>query len=272
MTRLKEEDVSPIAASLIDYDLDLGRRTGSSLKEIAARAVGREISVLNKLQPKIAIIPMTCGQGIIGGFVESVASIINHLGYKATVTKNSDAGGLAEAVQNGAEIVFMADDDRFVAVNLKAGKISDNGEATGKGYVAGLECMCSGLDGKKVLLIGAGPVGTGAAIALARFGAEISVFDINPESSQRLAAILEELGCHIKLETNFDEALELNHILVDACPAGEIISLRYINEDTVIAAPGIPLGVGVEGAKKLSDRLLHDPLQIGVATMLFDVL
>lgn len=272
MTRLKRDDVVKIATTLEDYNAELVRKTGCSLREIAAHAVGRGVNDSYDQQPKVAVIPMTCGQGIIEGFVESVASIVSYLGFNAVITENRDAGGVAEALQSGAEILLMADDDRFVAVNLRTGKVSDNGDATGKGYVAGLERMCKGLESKNVLLIGAGPVGRGAALALARLGAEVSVYDINMSSSQRLVGELEKQDYTVTIETDLDCALERHHILVDACPAEDIIMLKHIAEDMFIAAPGIPLGVQAAGIEQLSKRMIHDPLQIGVATMIFDVL
>lgn len=272
MTRLKQDDVAKIATTLGDYNAELVRMTGCSLREIAAQAVGKGVSEDYAQKLKVAVIPMTCGQGIIEGFVESVASIISYLGFNVVITKNRDAGGVAEAVQNGSEILFMADDDRFVAVNVRTGKVSDNGDATGKGYVAGLVNMCDGLEGKKVLVIGAGPVGTGVALALIRFGAEVSIYDIDLSASQRLTGELIKQGYAAKIETDFDVALGRHCILVDACPTGEFIMLRHISEDTMIAAPGIPLGVQAACVAQLSNRLLHDPLQIGVATMIFDVL
>ena len=151
MTRLIQDDVVNIASNLEEYNAKLVKMTGCSLREIAAHAVGEKTSEDYTQRPKIAVIPMTCGQGIIKGFVESVVSIISYLGFNSVITKNSDAGGIAEAVQNGSEILFMADDERFVAVNVRSGKVSDNGEATGKGYVASLMHMCKGLEGKKVL-------------------------------------------------------------------------------------------------------------------------
>jgi len=276
LTRLKRDDVSGIASALANYDAELVGKTGCTLKEIAAKAVGWQRSKLYDKRPEqhrqVAVIPMTCGQGIIEGFVESVACIITHLGFKAFITKSRDAGGVAEAAQSGAEILFMADDDRFVAVNLRTGKVSDNGDATGKGYVAGLECMCGGLEGKKVLVIGAGPVGNSAALALVQFGAEVAVYDLNLSSSQRLSRKLEKIGYCVTIETDLESALEKHCILVDACPTDDLILLRHITEDTMMAAPGIPLGVQAAGVGQLSKRLLHDPLQIGVATMMFDVL
>ena len=272
MTRLKQDDVVKIASTLEEYNAELVRITGCSLREIAAFAVGQEVSEDYAEKPKVAVVPMTCGQGIIEGFVESVASIISYLGFNIVITKSHDAGGIAEAVQSGSEILFLADDDRFVAVNLRTGKVSDNGDATGKGYVAGLAHMCDGLEGKKVLVIGAGPVGTSAALALKRFGAEVSIYDIDLLASQRLSGELREQAYVAKIETDLDGALGRHCILVDACPTKEFIMLRHISEDTLIAAPGIPLGVEAAGVAQLSNRMLHDPLQIGVATMLFDVL
>lgn len=272
MTRLKQDDVVEIATTLEGYNAELVRMTGCSLREIAAHAVDTRVSEVEAQNTKVAVIPMTCGQGIIEGFVESVASIIRYLGFNAVITKNRDAGGVAEAVELGSEILFMADDDRFVAVNLRTGKVSDNGDATGRGYVAGLVQMCNGLEGKRVLVIGSGPVGTGAALALIRLGAEVSIFDIDFSASQRLSDELMKQGYAATIETDLDIALGRHCILVDACPKEEFISLQYISENTIIAAPGIPLGVQAAGVAQLSNRLLHDPLQIGVATMIFDVL
>lgn len=272
MTRLKQDNVKQISTTLVSYDAGLVKKTGNSLKEIAAKAAGWDIGKIFDQHPQAAVIPLTCGQGVIEGFAESVASIINYLGFKARVTASQDAGGVAEAVQSGAEILFMADDERFVAVNVKTGQVSDNGDATGRGYVAGLERMCAGLEGKKVLLIGAGPVGNSAAFALARLGAAVSVYDLNLSSSQRLAKNLENRGYTVTIETELEDALRRHRIFVDACPAEDVLTLRHITEDMTIAAPGIPLGVQAAGVEQLSERLLHDPLQIGVATMIFDVL
>lgn len=272
MTRLKEDDINEIAATLASYDSELIRKTGCSLLELASHAVGRDLNEVQGMTPRVAVIPMTCGQGIIEGFVQAVASILNHLGFKAWITESSDAGGVAEAVQKGAEILFMADDDRFVAINLRTGVVSDNGAATGRGYVAGLERMCDGLEGKDVLLLGAGPVGLGAALALAQFRAKISVFDLDRAASERLAKKLEKNGYAVMIETNLDFALKQHHLLVDACPAENIIASHYLTERTILAAPGIPLGIESVGIEQIAPRLLHDPLQIGVATMLLQVL
>jgi pyrrolysine biosynthesis protein PylD len=56
-------------------------------------------------------------------------------------------------------------------------------------------------------------------------------------------------------------------MIVDATPAAEIIDAEFISPQTFLTAPGMPLGLDRDALKKISDRLLHDPLQIGVATM-----
>lgn len=272
MTRLKEHDVDKIPITLKDYNAELHKKTGCSLEEIAARAVRKNVSLKNDDPLKVAVVPMTCGQGIIEGFAESVASIVEFLGFDAIITQVKDAGGVAEAVERGAKILFMADDDRFVAINLCNGSVSDNGDATGKGYVTALEQMCKGLENKNVLLIGAGAVGKSSALALAKYGANVSVYDLKLLASQELAVMMEKKGYTVKIETNLEQSLQEHRILVDASPAKGIIMNKYITGDTMIAAPGIPLGVEDKGLEKLSERMIHDPLQLGVATMIFDVL
>jgi pyrrolysine biosynthesis protein PylD len=46
-----------------------------------------------------------------------------------------------------------------------------------------------------------------------------------------------------------------------------MIKAHHITSETYVSAPGVPLGLDKDARGKISDRLLHDPLQIGVATM-----
>lgn len=272
MTRLKEDDIDEISANLSNYDNELVKKTGYLLSELAEYAVCADFDKLKSQSIQVAVIPMTCGQGIIGGFGESVVSIVKHLGFKAWITDSPDAGGVAEAVQNGADVLFMADDLRFVAINLRTGVISDNGDATGKGYAAGLERMNKGLQEKEVLILGAGPVGTSAAFSLARYKAKIFIFDPDLSASRTLVEKLRKIEYTVNVETNLDQALKHHHLIIDACPADNVILRHHLREDTQIAAPGIPLGVESAMIEQISPRLLHDPLQLGVAVMMFEVL
>ncbi|MGL5512832.1 MAG: 3-methylornithyl-N6-L-lysine dehydrogenase PylD, partial [Sporomusa sp.] len=176
MTRLKEDDVNQLAARLTKYDVELISKTGCNLKAIAARAANRDLNTISAVRPKIAVIPITCGQGIIGGFAEAVAGILDYLGFDTFITKSADIAGIAEAVANGAEILFAADDNKFIAFNLRTGALADNSEATGQGYITALNEMCGGLMEKQVLVIGAGAVGRGAAGLIVKLGGLVSVY------------------------------------------------------------------------------------------------
>lgn len=270
MTRLRKEDIREVGSTLRAYDNGLVRKTGRTLKQIGIQASGLSAEEMeNALRSNnVAVVPMTCGQGMIEGFVETVRDILDYLGAKVFQTAASDAGGLAEAVGKGADIIFCADDRRFIALHLPSKGIIDNTEATARGYVEALRCVVGNLESRKVLVIGgAGRVGWHAVCALRAIGADVSAYD---PDRKRLASFVK--NCEVLMESDLEEALGRYDILFDASPAGEIIRPEHIKSSTVVAAPGIPIGL-TEGAYLLvKDRLIHDPLQIGVATMLAEAI
>ena len=191
----------------------------------------------------------------------------------AFVPSSPDAKGFAEVVERKAEIVFMADDDRFIAVHLKSGNLSDNSKATGKGYVAALDYLTGGLNGRDVLILGAGPVGRSAAFTVLDFGGNLYVYDKDLKVSEKLAQdILSQSGHYVHLEEGLDSAIKSHRAIVDACPEGGFITPDQLYSDSCIAAPGVPIGVHSEALSKISPRLVHDPLQLGVATMLYELI
>lgn len=269
MTRLREDDIDTVGEKLYEYNENLRHILGKSLAEFAAYSLGRKPEEFaGKRDVPIGVIPVSCGQGVIGGFAQTVQQIVEFLGFRSFVTTQSDVGGLAEAVQRGAQVVFLADDDHFVAIHLAGGKVVDNGEATGRGYAAALALMARGIAGKKVLLIGAGPVGAGAAAFLTQQGALVLIYDIDLEKSEKLRQTIDG----VTVVSNLSVALAECYLVVEATPAADVIDGKYITADSLVAAPGIPLGLDSECAEKLSDKLIHDVLEIGVATMLFTVL
>lgn len=270
MTRLREEDISSVTQKLKEYDEQLFYKTGTTLAGIAAYALDKKQEDFHSSRNAvtIAVVPISCDQGIIHGFSQTVQQIIEFMGFTAFVTASKDVGGIAEAVQRGAKVVFLADDDHFVAIHLSTGKVVDNGEATGKGYAAALALMAGGLMGKEVLLMGAGPVGIGAASFMTTHGAQVLVYDLNKESAENLRKIVPDTHA----VQNLENALCQYRLLFEATPAADSIGTQYIADDTMISAPGIPLGVNKESLSLVSNRLIHDVLEIGVATMLFSVL
>ncbi|MBN2322178.1 MAG: 3-methylornithyl-N6-L-lysine dehydrogenase PylD [Spirochaetes bacterium] len=262
MTRLTTTLVTEIA--LGDYDNELRRKTGRSLKQIAVRGA---CSTDKRCTPdetlRVAVIPISSGKGVIHGFTNAVYDVTTHLGYRSFITRRQDVAGLAEALEKQADIAFLADDDCFIAINLKLRYVVYNHEATARGYAAALDYLAGGVEKKGVLVIGAGKVGNSAVHALQKLGAEVAIFDIDEKKAETKAAM------HgITAEKCLDKALSRYSLLFDASPARNIIRSEHIKPDTSIAACGIPIGLTDEARTLVENRMIHDPLQIGVATML----
>lgn len=268
MTRLCAADVLPIGAELSEYDNKLQKITGANLLQIAASAARIDLTMVKEPgKYKIAVIPVTCGQGIIQGFSHAVAEIVSYLGFSTFVTENTDVAGLAEALEKKADVLMLADDNRFIAVNTLTRQVVDNSQATGKGFVAALEFMAGGLENKEVLVLGAGPVGQSAINELLLRKANVALYDINEKVAQAVYHNFIHHGNTFKLEKDLNEALSKHRLIIDACPAKAFIKPEDLHKEALIAAPGVPLGLAHQCFPEFSQRLVHDPLQIGVATM-----
>jgi pyrrolysine biosynthesis protein PylD len=265
MTRLTESMVTGIEKNIAAYDSELTQMTGFNLGQIAARAAGmaEEEAAIRFESESVAVIPVTAGAGAIAGFSQAVKSVLSYLGCPTFVTENSDVSGLAEGVEKGASIVFLADDSRYVAINLQRRIVIDNDHATGWGYAYALNSLVGGLKGRDVLLVGAGKVGTQALCALSHLRAEVGIFDIDPAKSRPLAH-----KYTMRFEENLSNALDRYSLVYDASPASGIIRPEHIRPETAVAACGIPLGLSEEALAMMQGRLIHDPLELGTATML----
>ncbi|MBW2368159.1 MAG: 3-methylornithyl-N6-L-lysine dehydrogenase PylD [Deltaproteobacteria bacterium] len=275
MTRLKTDDISDIAANLDTYDSVLLEKTGRTLMQLACDSAGvKEIEAAQRIVGcRAAVVPMTCGEGVIAGFPEAVAAICIHLGFQGAVTETVDATGVAEAVEKQNEIVLMADDHRFVAINLRTRRVSDNVVATGRGFAVGLALMSNGVEGKQVLVLGLGPVGRSAAWELISRGAQLTLFDIDQNKCRTAVLTLQKASNKVVYAaSDLTEALSNHSFILDATPVPDVINSNYIFPETIVSAPGVPLGLTREAQRKISKRLLHDPLQIGVASMLLDAI
>ncbi|MGB4505232.1 MAG: 3-methylornithyl-N6-L-lysine dehydrogenase PylD [Syntrophaceticus sp.] len=265
MTRLVKKDIEGIQRELELYDAELIEKTGLSLRQVACAAAGiPEKAVIERASAnKAAVIPITVGEGIIPSFTTAVQSIIQYLGFQAVVTTATDVAGIAEGISYGANLLFMADDLQFIALNILTGTVVDNGETTGKGFAAALNGMAHGLKEKKVLVLGAGPVGISAVGFLMKLGAKAAVFDIDETKMEKFK---DDTG--VKVETDLKRALASYRFIIDATPQGGFIQLDDVHPDTKIACPGMPLGLAPAAYPTLKGGLIHDPLQIGVAVML----
>jgi pyrrolysine biosynthesis protein PylD len=256
---------------MADYDAELAAKTGITLRGIACCAAGVKEDEIEPVLDDVlvGVIPISSGEGIIRGFCDAVKDIVSHLGCRAFITQAADVAGLVQAFENNADILMLSDDDRFIALHAISRRIIDNAVATGEGFATGLNLMTDGLRGRDVLVIGCGPVGTSAIESLVRMGARVSVYDIDQHRCNAVAqSIGQRLNSRIRSLSNLDTALIDTRFIVDASPAADIIHAHHITPETYISAPGVPIGLTVEARSKISDRILHDPLQIGVATML----
>ena len=270
MTRLQLDDISNISSRLIAYDEELLVKTGHNLRQIACHATELKVEDVRGIIPRIrvGVVPIRWGQGLIEGFSDATAGILKHLGFNAFVAGQSDISGLAEAYERKADVVFLSDDNDFVALNAETREHVHNAIAAGKGFAAGLDLMVRGLADQKVLVLGCGAVGRNAAETLLSYGAAVSIYDINSRCCRDFrSSIAGPDSDRLMVESDFNEALAGHSVIVDATSAAGIIHAEDISPQTFIAAPGMPLGLSRGALHKISGRLLHDPLQIGVATM-----
>jgi pyrrolysine biosynthesis protein PylD len=262
---LTEKDVTQLPERLPAYEAELVKKTGLSLREIAIRSmeVSEEALTAAIASHTVAVVPITAGGGVVENFSEAVRGILAYLDVNVFKTRESDVAGVAEGVERGADIVFFADDNRFVALNLPLRRVTDNAEATAKGYVTALEAMAGGLSQREVLVVGgAGRVGWNAVLALESNGVKVAACDIDQRRMDSLAK-----GHEVIVERNLEEAVSRYTVFFDASPAADIIEAEHIKPETLIAAPGMPLGLTDEAYSLVERRLIHDVLEIGVAAM-----
>jgi pyrrolysine biosynthesis protein PylD len=270
MTRLTQFHIQETRAHLQGIDEMLRMRVHTDLLGVALRTIGVERDKQSLLAAKrVAVVPITAGEGIIPGFSETVRTIAGHIGLDARTTQGADVSGIAEAYAGGSDILVLADDVRFVAINTRSGAIADNDRATGEGFAALLEMMAGGVRGRPCGVIGCGPVGSAAALRLARRGADLTVCDINEDRGRRLVSrIRDETDTVAAWVGAVGALLATCRFIVDATPAAGIISADALRADSVITAPGVPIGLTPEAVDRIGPRFYHDHLPLGVATMI----
>ena len=259
MTRLTPDLIEGVPDDILDLDSKLMAATGRTVADTVLEAAGISGTQAVFGDFTAAVIPITSGMGVIGGFSRSVDAILRRLGIRSHVTEGTDVAGFSEAVRAGADLVFMADDSMFVAYNVRERKYISNHFGTALGYSAVLRNAAGGLDGKDVLVIGAGFVGSRAARILRDMGARVTVTDKISEKAERTGM---DLG--IGFDTDVEGSLSRHTYVLNAAPA--IFPGRLIAEGAVISTPGVPHYFDEE-ARARAKVIIHDPLEIGVATM-----
>ena len=259
MTRLTPDLIEGVLDDKIDLDSRLLRMTGKTVKGIALEAAGLEKGDIDLSEFRVGVVPITSGLGVISGFSASVDAIVRRLGMDSHVTEGTDVNGFAEAVDDGVDLIMMADDNRFVAYNTRTNRHTDNSWGTAKGYSVALKNAAGGLEGKEVLVIGAGYVGSWAVRFLKDMGADVRVTDIVFPKAKAL-----EDAYGVKALEDVDRALSEHTLILNAAPA--IFSGEKIAEGSIFSTPGVPHYFDEEGRRK-AKAIIHDPLEIGTAVM-----
>jgi pyrrolysine biosynthesis protein PylD len=259
MTRLTTELINEVSSSLDERDRDLVDKIGVTLKGLAMKAVCPSMRDLDLSHLRAAAIPMASGKGIIPTFSHSVCAIAQHMGLDCFVTNNSDVAGMAEAISAGVDILFMADDKEFIALNTRNGKYASNTNSTALGYCSVIEAALGGLSGKEVLVIGAGHVGSVAIRHMMSRGAIVKLLEADSEKASRA---VREFG--VTLVTDPRSGIAEAQAILNAAPV--TIPGSWIKEGAVVSTPGVPYGFDAEGERR-ARMIVHDPLQIGVSVM-----
>ena len=259
MTRLTPDLIEGVPDDVLDLDSRLMMMTGKTVKGIALEAAGLDVEDMDLSGFRVAVVPITSGLGVISGFSASVDAIVRRLGMDSHVTSGTDVAGFAEGVAEGVDLIMMADDHKFIAYNTRANKQTDNSFGTAMGYAVALKNAAGGLEGKDVLVIGAGFVGSEAVRILKDMGANVSVTDILFEKAM---ALQERYGVNAVEDVN--DAISKHGLILNAAPA--IFPGSLIQEGAIISTPGVPHYFDEEGRAK-AKAIIHDPLEIGAAVM-----
>lgn len=265
MTRLIETDVRALTAQLAGFEAGLREVAGIGLAD-AGRLAWDEAGDRPRLRGvRMAAVPVSQGEGFIPGFCECVAAILSFLGADAFVTGLPDVRGLQEAADAGAELVFVADDSRFIALNLRSGACADDDPCTARAYVAALESAAGGRAGRAVAVLGHGPVGRHATARLLERGADVIV--VEPDEARAAQAVAQ--GACVR---PLAEALAAAELLFDATPAADVVDVDWVRSGSVAGVPGMPSAFTAAAQQALGGRHIHEPLALGVAAMAVDAL
>jgi len=263
MSRLTEKWVETIERELPDYEKSLRHKIGLDFAGIAAGANNLTYqAILDKADTHpVAVVPITAGKGLIGGFSSAVTAIIRQAGFHAFETNSTDVNGIYEAFSRGAKLAFMADDQRFAGFAFEAKRASDNNDATARGFVHALDAMCpGGLSDKKVLIMGCGIIGKLSYDILLKKNA-YPVFYDKPSVAKDIRDCIS------------DPAEISNYqYIIDATNEGGWLKNDMLHDEVYISAPGVPLSLDDNALKMHEKRLIHDVLHIGTLTMLGELL
>jgi hypothetical protein len=276
MTRLTQNDL--LDCSFENFTKLVRDSLGTAPLNLCQRAWDLDSKQIQKLyKRKLAAITISSGDGPITGFAQKLTLAGEILGLDSKVMEKRNAKGFKEAQKWGADIIIASDDKDFVAQEKESRIRIHNNPATARIFVAALEFLTKeSLRGKKVLVLGLGPVGFFASSRLLELGAHPVLYDTDTNLLFAIKPFLK--GATIITEE--DQLRDLfpweNPLIFEAVPKRRIFSKKMerliFQSSPKVAAPGVPLSWPTEwlknSQKSLSPGLFHEPLIAGTIAML----
>ena len=273
MTRLKTEWIDYMLDGMNEYNAQLKLKTGFDLKELVMDTFGISKERYDRYASGllVAAVPVTQGEGIIGSFSESVAAIVKSMGFRTCVPEETDVDGIYSAVLMDADVIYMADDTRYLAFSRDNGSFGENDYATALGYIMVLRAMMrkagTDISKEKVLVIGNGRVGEEAVQILLNHEVDFDMYDKDPKAVEAFRDL--ETGKYVLAGP---EEIKNYRFILDYTNEGEWLKDEYLTEDVIYASPGIPLSLDEKAAERLQNTAVYDNLEIGTAMMLGEIL
>ena len=273
MTRLKTEWIDYMLDGMNDYNSSLKAKTGFDLAGLTMDTFGISKEKYDRLAGSllVAAVPVTQGEGIISSFSESVAAIIKSMGFRTYVSEDTDVEGIYGSILMDADVVYMADDTRYLAFSRDNGSFGENNYATALGFIMVLRAMMkkAGLDisKEKILVIGNGLVGEEAVQILLNHGIDFDMYDKDPKAVEAFRDL--DTGKYV---LSSPEEIKDYRFILDFTNEGGWLKDEMLGADVIYASPGVPLSLDEKAAERLQNTAVYDNLEIGTAMMLGEIL
>ena len=273
MTRLKTEWIDYMLDGMNDYNSSLKAKTGFDLAGLTMDTFGISKEKYDRLTGSllVAAVPVTQGEGIISSFSESVAAIVRSMGFRTYISEDTDVEGIYGSILMDADVVYMADDTRYLAFSRDNGSFGENNYATALGFIMVMRAMMkkAGLDisKEKILVIGNGLVGEEAVQILLNHGIDFDMYDKDPKAVEAFRDL--DTGKYV---LSSPEEIKDYRFILDFTNEGVWLKDEMLAEDVIYASPGVPLSLEEKAAERLQNTAVYDNLEIGTAMMLGEIL